>query len=105
MSTSVYQSRSEAHVCFALLLCTKAARKKILGTPAAAQAAQELAAAGADMVLVCVGNDDDLRSVCLGDDGAFQSMKAGSVFVDNTTASADIARQLDKEARKSGFGF
>jgi 3-hydroxyisobutyrate dehydrogenase len=63
------------------------------------------AAAGQDFVFCCVGNDDDLRAVTLGPDGAFQSMKKGAVFVDNTTASAEIARELAAEAGKRGFGF
>ncbi len=63
------------------------------------------AAAGKDFVFSCVGNDDDLRQVTLGPEGAFQSMKRGSIFVDCTTASADIARELAEEARKRGFGF
>ena len=63
------------------------------------------AAEGRDLVFACVGNDDDLRSVTLGPDGAFQSMRPGSIFIDNTTASADIARELDAAARASGFGF
>ncbi len=63
------------------------------------------AAIDADFVFACVGNDDDLRSVTIGPDGAFQSMKQGSIFVDNTTASADIARQLEEKANESGFGF
>ncbi|MBT8415184.1 MAG: NAD(P)-dependent oxidoreductase [Boseongicola sp.] len=52
------------------------------------------AAEGADFVMACVGNDDDLRSVCLGDKGAFASMKAGAVFVDHTTVSAAVTREL-----------
>ncbi len=52
------------------------------------------AAAGQDFVLACVGNDDDLREVTLGPDGAFAGMKKGAVFVDHTTASAEIAREL-----------
>ncbi len=52
------------------------------------------AAAGAEFVMACVGNDDDLRSVCLGDDGAFAAMSAGSVFVDHTTVSAKVTRAL-----------
>ena len=52
------------------------------------------AAAGADIVFACVGNDDDLRSVTLGADGAFAGMKPGAVFVDHTTASAEVAREL-----------
>lgn len=52
------------------------------------------AAAGADFVMACVGNDDDLRSVCLGDDGALAGMDAGTVFVDHTTVSAKVTREL-----------
>ncbi|WP_315900352.1 NAD(P)-dependent oxidoreductase [Nitratireductor aquimarinus] len=63
------------------------------------------AAAGKDFVFSCVGNDDDLRSVTLGEDGAFQSMKEGAIFIDNTTASAEVARELAEAAQKSGFGF
>ena len=63
------------------------------------------AAIGADYVFACVGNDDDLRSVTLGEDGAFQSMTPGTIFVDNTTASAEIARELGKVAENAGFGF
>ena len=63
------------------------------------------AAADADFVFACVGNDDDLRSVTLGPHGAFQKMRAGSIFVDHTTASADVARELFDEAKKRGIGF
>ena len=63
------------------------------------------AAEGQDFVFSCVGNDDDLRQVTLGENGAFKAMKAGSIFIDNTTASAEIARELDAAAKKSGFGF
>ncbi|ATU91245.1 NAD(P)-dependent oxidoreductase [Phyllobacterium zundukense] len=63
------------------------------------------AAAGKDFVFSCVGNDDDLRSVTIGENGAFHSMKKGSIFIDNTTASAEVARELDAEARKRGFHF
>ena len=59
------------------------------------------AAAGADIVFCCVGNDDDLRSVVLGDDGAFAGMAKGAVFVDHTTASADVARELSKAALRA----
>ncbi|MEQ8745645.1 NAD(P)-dependent oxidoreductase [Pyruvatibacter sp.] len=62
------------------------------------------AAAEAEVVFTCVGNDDDLRSVTLGPDGVFQTMQPGTVFVDHTTASADIARELAAEADKRGFG-
>jgi 3-hydroxyisobutyrate dehydrogenase-like beta-hydroxyacid dehydrogenase len=63
------------------------------------------AATGAAIVFVCVGNDDDLRSVVLGDDGAFAGMKAGTVLVDHTTASAAIARELHAAARQRGLSF
>ena len=63
------------------------------------------AAADCDFVFACVGNDDDLRSVTMGENGAFSAMKPDSVFVDNTTASAAIARELAKAADRAGFGF
>ncbi|MBZ9815107.1 NAD(P)-dependent oxidoreductase [Mesorhizobium sp. CA7] len=63
------------------------------------------AAAGKDFVFSCVGNDDDLRSVTTGANGAFAAMKKGAVFIDNTTASAEVARELDDAARKAGFSF
>jgi 3-hydroxyisobutyrate dehydrogenase len=63
------------------------------------------AAKGADIVLACVGRDSDLRQVTLEKDGAFGAMAKGSVFVDHTTASATIARELDAAARTGGFGF
>ncbi|AMU93806.1 oxidoreductase [Sphingopyxis terrae subsp. terrae NBRC 15098] len=61
------------------------------------------AAAGADAVFACVGNDDDLAAVTLGDDGAFGAMKSGAVFVDHTTVSARIARRLAEEADARGL--
>lgn len=63
------------------------------------------AAAGAQIVFCCVGNDDDLRSVVLGADGAFAGMQAGAVFVDHTTASADVARELHAAARELNLQF
>ncbi|MGF6648482.1 3-hydroxyisobutyrate dehydrogenase-like beta-hydroxyacid dehydrogenase [Paraburkholderia sp. GAS33] len=63
------------------------------------------AADGADLVMACVGNDDDLRSVTLGDDGAFAGMKRGTTFVDHTTASANVARELSAVATKQGLQF
>ena len=63
------------------------------------------AAAGADMVFCCVGNDDDLRSVTLGADGAFAGMKPGAIFVDHTTASATVARELYAAAKDLGLQF
>ena len=67
-------------------------------TPAAAAERQ-------DVVFCCVGNDADLRSVTTGEDGAFSSMKKGAVFVDHTTASAAVARELDAAASEGGFAF
>jgi len=63
------------------------------------------AAGGRDFVFCCVGNDDDLRSVTLGDDGAFAAMQAGAVFVDHTTTSAKVARELAAVAQRQGFAF
>ncbi len=63
------------------------------------------AANGADMVMACVGNDDDLRSVCLGDDGAFAGMMSGSLFVDHTTVSAAVTAELFDAAKAKGIGF
>ena len=77
-------------------------------------ATPRLAAAGADIVFCCVGNDDDLRSVALGadqgdgtrsEDGAFAGMQAGAIFVDHTTASASVARELYAAARAIGLHF
>ncbi|MEM9474080.1 MAG: NAD(P)-dependent oxidoreductase [Pseudomonadota bacterium] len=63
------------------------------------------AATGAEFVMACVGNDDDLRSVCLGPDGAFAGMVADTIFVDHTTVSAAVTRELYGEAGKIGVGF
>jgi 3-hydroxyisobutyrate dehydrogenase-like beta-hydroxyacid dehydrogenase len=68
-------------------------------------ATPQLAAQHADIVFCCVGNDDDLRSVTTGAEGAFAGMRAGAVFVDHTTASADIARELGASARALGLQF
>ncbi len=67
-------------------------------TPAAA-------AKGADFVFTCVGNDDDLRSVVLGEDGALSSMNEGAVLIDNTTVSAILAKEIGKEAEAKGVSF
>ena len=64
-----------------------------------------LAATGADIVFCCVGNDDDLRQVVLGDTGALAGMAPGAIFVDHTTASANVARELALEARARGLQF
>jgi len=63
------------------------------------------AASGAQIVFCCVGNDDDLRSVVLGEDGAFAGMGAGAIFVDHTTASAEVARELFAIAKEKSLGF
>ena len=68
--------------------------------PTPAQAAE-----GQEIVFACVGNDDDLRSVTTGEGGAFAAMGKGTVFVDHTTASANVARELDAAATAAGFGF
>ncbi len=71
----------------------------------ASAATPQLAAAGAAIVFACVGNDDDLRSVTLGADGAFAGMAPGAVFVDHTTASAKVARELSLAAAALGLQF
>ncbi|MBX2838463.1 MAG: NAD(P)-dependent oxidoreductase [Gammaproteobacteria bacterium] len=63
------------------------------------------AATGATVVMACVGNDNDINQVCTGEDGAFGAMQSGSVFVDHTTASAKIARELYATAKEAGFSF
>ncbi|PYB75294.1 MULTISPECIES: NAD(P)-dependent oxidoreductase [Rhizobium] len=63
------------------------------------------AAKDADFVFTCVGNDDDLRSVTIGPDGVLSGMKAGAVLIDNTTASAEVARELAEAAAARGCGF
>jgi 3-hydroxyisobutyrate dehydrogenase len=63
------------------------------------------AAEGADFVMACVGNDDDLRGVCLGPDGAFAGMKAGATFVDHTTVSAKVTAELYAAAKAAGLNF
>ncbi|AGT08972.1 NAD(P)-dependent oxidoreductase [Paracoccus aminophilus] len=63
------------------------------------------AAEGADFVMSCVGNDDDLRQVCLGENGAFAGMKAGAIYVDHTTVSAQVTRELSEIAAEKGIGF
>jgi 3-hydroxyisobutyrate dehydrogenase len=73
------------------------------GGKAAATPAE--AAKGQDIVFACVGNDDDLRSVTLGPQGAFAGMKKGALFVDHTTASADVARELHTKAKALGVDF
>ena len=64
-----------------------------------------LAAKGAEIVFACVGNDDDLRSIVYGENGAFAGMGKGTLFVDHTTASAEVAREINEAAGKAGIGF
>ncbi len=71
----------------------------------AAAATPAEAARGAEIVFVCVGNDDDVRSVIYGDTGAFAGMESGTILVDHTTASASLARELDAAAKDRGIAF
>ena len=70
-----------------------------------AAATPRAAAEGAEFVMACVGNDDDLRSVCVGTDGAFVGMSDGAVFVDHTTVSAAVTRELYAAAAGAGLSF
>ncbi len=72
------------------------------GTSAATPAA---AARGAQLVMMCVGNDDDVRAVAAGADGALSGMAAGAILVDHTTASAEVAREMQAAAQKAGLHF
>ena len=63
------------------------------------------AAMGAEIVFACVGNDDDLRGICTGDDGVFAGMEAGALFVDHTTVSAEVTRELAGIAAEAGIGY
>ena len=74
------------------------AGNRVAATPGAA-------AADADIVMMCVGNDDDVRAVALGADGALSSMRTGAVLVDHTTASAQVAREIHAAAAAKGVGF
>lgn len=70
-----------------------------------AAATPKAAAEGADIVFSCVGNDNDLRAVTLGAEGAFAGMSKGAIYCDHSTVSANVARELEKTARAGGFGF
>jgi 3-hydroxyisobutyrate dehydrogenase len=70
-----------------------------------AAATPRAAAEGADFVMACVGNDDDLRAVCTGEDGAFAGMKPGATFVDHTTVSAMVTRDMAASAAEAGLGY
>ena len=63
------------------------------------------AAEGADFVFTCVGNENDLREVTFGENGIFKKIKKNSIYIDNTTASATIAREIYDYSTKNGFGF
>ncbi|MGS0725735.1 NAD(P)-dependent oxidoreductase, partial [Shewanella sp. 0m-11] len=69
------------------------------------QTSPRAAAQGQEIVFVCVGNDDDLRQVTLGDNGALAGMIAGSILVDHTTASANVAREIAVAAKAHNIGF
>ncbi|HVA14531.1 MAG TPA: NAD(P)-dependent oxidoreductase [Stellaceae bacterium] len=71
----------------------------------AARATPAEAASGAEIVFSCVGNDDDVRQVVLGERGALKGMSKGAILVDHTTASAELARELDRAAKARGLGF
>ena len=64
-----------------------------------------IATEGADYIFTCVGNDNDLREVTFGDNGIFKTIKKGAIYIDNTTASATIAREFYSYSKKNGFGF
>ena len=85
---------------------TKAKAEKWAATHGGKAAATPAEAArGAEIVFACVGNDDDLRSIVLGGEGAFAGMAKGAIFVDHTTASADVARELGAVAQEKGLRF
>lgn len=88
-----------------IALCAEYAGVSGLKHPIKHADTPRLAAQGADLVFCCVGNDDDLRSVTLGADGAFAGMEPGAIFVDHTTASAEVARELYGAARTLGLRF
>ncbi len=81
------------------------AKKWVAQHGGAAAAAPKEAAAGAEFVMACVGNDDDLRMVCSGDDGAFHGMSDGAIFVDHTTVSAKVTHELFAAAAEKGIAF
>ena len=95
---TVYNRTSEKAAKWIAQHPGKDGANRVAPTPAAA-------AADADIVMMCVGNDNDVRAVALGPDGALASMRAGSVLVDHTTASAEVARELHAAAAAKGVGF
>jgi 3-hydroxyisobutyrate dehydrogenase-like beta-hydroxyacid dehydrogenase len=84
---------------------TEKAEKWAAAHGGAARPTPREAAEGADFVFTCVGNDDDLRAVVLGTDGVLAGMKPGAILIDNTTASAEVARELEAAAKAKGCGF
>ncbi|MHA6493371.1 NAD(P)-dependent oxidoreductase [Pseudomonas borbori] len=97
-------ARAGHQVCVYNRTCTKAAQWAEEFAGEHAPTPRE-AARGAQLVLVCVGNDDDLRSVVLGADGAFAGMAPGAILIDHTTASANVARELAEQAGELQLGF
>ena len=95
---TVYNRTSEKAAKWIAQHPGKDGANRVAPTPAAA-------AADADIVMMCVGNDNNVRTVALGPDGALASMRAGSVLVDHTTASAEVARELHAAAAAKGVGF
>lgn len=85
--------------------CEEFARASGQNDPNTSAQTPRLAVQAADIIFCCVGNDEDLRSVTIGPDGAFAGMKPGAVFVDHTTASASVARELSTLARHEGLQF
>ena len=85
--------------------CEDFARASGQNDPNTSAQTPRLAVQAADIIFCCVGNDNDLRSVTIGPDGAFAGMKPGAVFVDHTTASASVARELSALARHEGLQF
>ena len=99
-SVTVYNRTATKSAAWVAELTGASGRNDLQSAATPRQAAQ-----GADIVFCCVGNDDDLRSVTLGADGAFAGMARGAIFVDHTTASADVARELSATARAQGLQF
>ena len=100
-SVTVYNRTATKSIAW----CADFARASGPNNPLSHAPIPRLAAIGAQVVFCCVGNDDDLRSVTLDPDGAFAGMQAGAVFVDHTTASAAVARELAAAAQALGIGF
>ena len=99
-SVTVYNRTASKAEQWVSALSQKAPHSRLASASTPAQAA-----AGADMVFCCVGNDEDVRSVTLGEAGALAGMAAGAVLVDHTTASAQLARALYAQAQAQGVGF